>query len=115
MAGTLFFDETHRVWSSSSNFFCDVIERAIKKCGGDEAILKAILTNAEEIRLLAIYEHNQPDIQAALTKRVLEAAQEKLKDLRADPTVHQEDVRVVAELAELAQAHLSSLRENAPD
>jgi len=115
MAGTLFFDKNHRVWSSSSNFFCDVIERAIKKCGGDEAILKTILTDAEEIRILAIYEHNQPNIQAALTKRVLEAAQEKLKDLRADPTVHPEDVRVVAELADLAQAHLSSFRENAPD
>lgn len=115
MAGTLYFDENDRVWLSSSNAFCDLMERAVKRCGGDEALLKTILTNAEEIRILAIYEHTQPDLRAALTMRVLEAAQEKLKELRADPTVHPEDVRMVAELADLAQAHLSHLRENASD
>jgi len=87
-----------------------MMRRATKKCHRDEPELLSMFSEAEEVRCLSINLCENRDMQSGLTERILDAAREKLEELRADPTVHPEDVRIVKELADLAQTHLSSLQ-----
>ncbi len=82
MAGDIFFTDS-RAWSSSSNGFVDMMTRAISKCRVNEDSLVQILSNAEEIRCLGINLQEDRALQMGLTERVLEAARDKLQELRA--------------------------------
>ena len=94
MAGDIFFTES-RAWSSSSNGFVDMMERAIRKCHANEAPLIKIFSEAEELRSLGINLRKDRGLQAALTQRILEAAADKLQELRSMPGVHPDDIRIV--------------------
>ncbi|GMU25074.1 MAG: hypothetical protein AMXMBFR13_51450 [Phycisphaerae bacterium] len=50
------------------------------------------------------------DLQFQLTERMLAAADERLEELHADAGAHPIEIKSVKELADLAQTHLSDLR-----
>ncbi len=108
MAGDIFFTDS-RVWSSSSNFFVDIMTRAISKCGANEDSLIQTLRTAERIRCLGINLQENRSMKIVLTERVLQAARGKLEELRTDPATHPGDIGIVEELIAMAQEHFREL------
>jgi hypothetical protein len=108
MAGDIFFTDSS-AWSTSSVSFVDIMMRAVKNCRTDEDALIQILSTAEKIQCLGINLQHSRSTKIALTERVLEAARDKLQELRADSATHPRDVRIVEELVAAAQEHLSEL------
>ena len=111
MAGDIVF-MNNRVWSSSSATFEDVMALAIRRCPGGETVLVQLLSKANRIRCLSIGRCPDRNVQLVLTECVLEAAQDKLQELRAVPTTHPEDIRILEDLVTMAKAHLSELRDH---
>src|SRR4051812_17490607 len=97
MAGDIFFTNS-RVWLTSSAYFEDLMARAIGKCTADEAAQIEIFSEAQPIRRLGLNLLDDRKLQAALTRRVLEAASEDLQELRADPKT---DPRTLGKVEEL--------------
>src|SRR5262245_52112792 len=108
MAGAIIFTKS-RMWTSSSNFFCDIMTGAMEKCRASDERLVPILLIAEKTGFLSINREEDYNLQILLAERVREAAREKLEKLRADPATHPEDIRIVEELLATSQAHLSEL------
>lgn len=81
MAGDIFFTD-QLVWLSSSNCFCNVIERAIRKYRGNNELVVQKLSNALECRCLGINLEPDSGLKIVLTELVLESArEEQLEDL----------------------------------
>lgn len=108
MAADIFFTEI-RAWSSSSAFFCDIMQRSISKCRNTEDSLIQVLLEAEEGRCLSIDLEEDHCDRVTLTERVLEGSQEILQELSADPATHPETLKILEALVATAQEHLREL------
>jgi len=109
MAGDIFFTDDE-VWSSNTNGFVHIIGRVIEACRSDgDEFLVATLSNAEAIRSLGLNLLASRNDEVHLTRRVLEAAREELKQLKAVPDSATEWQNSIESLVNLAQAHLARL------
>src|SRR5436305_88325 len=108
MAGSIFFSD-NLVWSSNSLGFIHIMDRAIKKCGKDDASLIRAFSDAEGLRSLDINLHENGTLQKALTERLLDAARDVLNDLCENTTAKPDEVKSVEELVATAQLFLAEL------
>jgi hypothetical protein len=114
MAGDIFFTD-QRVWSSNSIGFVDMMERSIKLCRDDEALLVSNFSQAMEVRCLGLNLCKDRDLRIALTERMLEAASKHLQELHANPDAHPVEVKAIEELVNLAQEQLKEWGRNKRD
>lgn len=107
MAGDIFFTES-RAWSSNTNGFLDIINRAISRAYPADASIVRCLSIGAEIRLLDIDTQVEQEHRLRLTELVLQSAADALAEAIAERDCGQ--VNELQELIATAQLHLRDLK-----
>jgi len=102
-----------RSWSALTAGFNEIMGRAKRLCGPDDAEIADAFAFAQVVGCLAIYEYQDRNVRIRLTQKILIAAREFVDELTANPSEQAWDIQNLRKLVDMASGYLAELEREA--